>query len=78
MMFPHLSRDRLSKIISLTLTKRKACESEVYRKILIEYDQEGEIVRISILPFSLEDFGKTKTLLKSRPSLSSLGNMDIV
>ncbi len=78
MITPRLSRDRASKILSLTLTKKKACESEMYRKILLEYDKEGEIVRISILPFSLEEFGKSQPMLQVRPSFGTVGNISIL
>lgn len=75
MILPHLSRDRASKILSITLTKKKTFESEIYRKVLLEYDKEGEIVRISIFPFSLEEFGKSHPLLEPRPSFNPVGNI---
>lgn len=75
MIRPKLRLDSKTKIVSLTLQKKVSQESQFHRRVVFDFDQKGEMVRLWLIPFSLDDFGegeKEKTLF-SRGAKVSLG-----
>ncbi|GEM_PF-4650511 len=58
MIRPQLHFDAKTKIISLALQKRISQESQFHRRVIFDFDQNNEMIRLWLLPFSLDDFGE--------------------
>ena len=63
---PKNSYDRQSKVLSVELGKARSVDSDIKGNIVIDYDKDGQIVRIDIYEFSFSDFiGQSASLKQS-------------
>jgi len=65
-MKPKIKYDKESNILSIKLNKKRSVDSDVKDNIVIDYDENGEIVKVEIMKINIEEFAKIKklTLLK--------------
>ena len=65
-MKPQIKYDKNSKILSLSLSRKKSVDSEVKDNIVVDYDKNGEIVNIDIMKINLKEFTKIQKLVPLR------------
>ena len=65
-MKPKIKYDKESNILSIKLNKKRSVDPDVKDNIVIDYDENGEIVKVEIMKINIEEFAKIKklTLLK--------------
>ncbi len=69
-MFPKIKIDPKIKILSIKLSNRKSVDSEIKGNVVFDFDEKGEITKIEIMNFSLEDFGKKAEIFETLPNLT--------
>lgn len=59
-----ISYDRESGVLSFQIKKGKSVDSDIQGNIVIDYDKQGEIIRINLYNFSFDLFQNNLTALK--------------
>ncbi len=49
-----------SKILSIHLSNKQSIDSDVRGNVVVDYDKEGEVVKLDIMSISLDEFSKTE------------------
>ena len=57
---PKIQYHEKEKILSIRLSENKSVDSDVQNNIVIDYDKDGKVVNLEIMPVSLEEFSQTK------------------
>ena len=58
-----INYDKKDKILSIRVSNRKSVDSDVQGNVVVDYDKEGNIVAIDIMPVSIDEFSRVKTKL---------------
>ena len=53
---PKISYDKESEVLSIELKKVKSADSDIQGNLVIDYDKNGEIVRINLYNFDFAGF----------------------
>ncbi len=56
--------DQETNILTLKLKNAKSVDSDVQDNIVVDYDKHGDIVRLEMMDFSLNEFDRVKPHLK--------------
>lgn len=55
-MKPTISYNKESKVLSIELKKAKSINSDLAGNVVIDYDKEGDAVRVNFYDFNFNDF----------------------
>jgi uncharacterized protein YuzE len=55
--------DKREKILSIRLSKKRSVDSDVRGNAVVDYDKDGRVVMIEIMPFTLEEFATINNYL---------------
>lgn len=59
-MLPKIEIDSKSSSISIRISRNMSIDSEIKGKLVIDYDDKGEIVNLMLMRYSLDEFGITQ------------------
>lgn len=57
---PKIIYDKESNIMTVQISDKKSVDSDAQKNVVMDYDKEGEVVRIEIMGVSLDEFKKKK------------------
>lgn len=57
--------DKASEVLSLEMQRKKSVDSEIRDNVVIDYDQDGKVVRVNFYNFNFRDFRENKKGLAS-------------
>lgn len=60
-MDPKVQYDKESNILVITLNKKRSVDSDIKGNVAIDYDKDGEIVRIEIMSVNIGEFNMIKS-----------------
>ena len=57
---PKIQYHEKEKILSIRLSENKSVDSDVQNNIVIDYDKNGNVVNLEIMPISMREFSQAK------------------
>ena len=70
-----ISYDKDSQVLSIEMKKAKSVDSDIQGNAVIDYDKNGEVVRINFYNFSFDNF---RSGLKAIKAFARRGDLAIV
>ena len=60
---PKIQYHAKEKILSIRLSNKKSVDSDVQDNIVVDYDKDGNVVNLEVMPVSMNEFSQAKQYL---------------
>ena len=62
---PKINYDQEAGILTIKVSNKKSVDSDVQKNVVVDYDKDGNIVKIEIMSVDLNEFEKEKNYLEN-------------
>ena len=57
---PKIQYHEKERILSIRLSSKKSVDSDVQDNIVVDYDKDGNVVNLEVMPVSMKEFSRAK------------------
>lgn len=57
---PKIQYHKKEKILSIRLSGKKSVDSDIQDNIVVDYDKDGNVVNLEVMPVSMREFSRAK------------------
>ena len=57
---PKIQYHEKEKILSIRLSNKKSVDSDVQDNIVVDYDKDGNVINLEVMPISMKEFSRAK------------------
>lgn len=66
--YPKISYNKEARVLRIQLRQGKSADSDIERNTVIDYDKQGNVINVEIMPFGLDEFKAIRTFGAQMPT----------